>query len=151
MYKPKKISDFTNKIVDPIIQKKSYVFSKVFLLWEEITHESLTFCEPLKITNKKNNRGLSNLHVQLNSAYAPQFNYKSIRIIEKINSYFGYKVIDKIILHHNDNFNHFKKPVTKKIINSFKSTEKNDVNLSKIDNPNLTKSLKALEKSIFSS
>ena len=151
MYKPKKISDFTNKIVDPIIQKKSYVFSKVFLLWEEITHESLNFCEPLKISNKKNKSRLSNLHVRLNSAYAPQFNFKSIRIIEKINSYFGYKVIDKIILHHDDKFNHSKKPDNKKINNVIKSSKKSNVNLSKIDNPNLTKSLKALEKSIFSS
>ena len=151
MYKPKKISDFTNKIVNPIIQKKSFLFSRILMLWQELIGENEVFCEPIKIVDNSNKKSLKSLHVRLNSAYAPEFNFKSIRVIEKINSHFGYKVIDKIILHHDDNFNHSKESDIKINKNIFKSSKKSVVNLSKIDDPNLSKSLKELEKVIFSS
>ena len=149
MKNTKKLGGFLNKIINPVIQNKGVIHSKTFLFWNDIAGEYKNLCEPIKIKfpNKKN--GFGKLHLKINSAHAPIIHLKKNELIEKINLYFGFNVINYIVLHQDPNFSNQDEENKKNTENSSSKKIVNNSNYSKIDNKDLVNSLKSLEKCIL--
>ena len=71
------------------------------------------YTDPIKIENIRDNEQIENqnfslgiLHININRSAALEFQHLKDKIIEKINSYFGYKAISKIVSKYK-NFNYF--------------------------------------------
>ena len=141
MKNTKKLGEFLNKIINPVIQDKGVIHSKTFLFWNEIAGEYKNLCEPIKIKFPNKNSGSGKLHLKINSAYAPVINLKKNEIIEKFNLFFGFNVINYIVLHQDPNFSNQVEENNKNTKNSSSKNIGNNSNYPKIDNQNLVNSL----------
>ena len=76
--------------------------------WEEMVGVFFNeYTEPSRIENIKSDAELSNydysegiLHINILGPAALEFQHFNDKIIKKINSFFGYKAISRIVLHH---------------------------------------------------
>ena len=74
--------------------------------WEEMVGDFFNeYSEPIRIENIKSDSKLYEysegiLHINILSPAALEFQHFNNKIIEKINSFFGYKAISRIVLHH---------------------------------------------------
>ena len=92
--------DFTTKFG----KREFIIHSK----WEEMVGDFFNeYTEPSRIENIKSNSELSDydysegiLHINILGPAALEFQHFNDKIIEKINSFFGYKAISRIVLHH---------------------------------------------------
>ena len=98
-----------SKLVSPlaknILGKKGFVGTDILFHWEEIVGQGIAkFCFPDKIDFKKDQRDNGTLHViTTNGAFATEIKHKENLILEKINTYFGYRAVSglKIIQSQN--------------------------------------------------
>ena len=128
----------------------------LFQNWQNIVGEDLApHSLPERIDPKKNDEGIATLVICVSSgAFALEFQHKSQIIIEKINTFFGYKAIDKLkivqntALGDNQNINiadiEKKKLVTKDEQNYINSITK------EIEDETLKQKLQSLLQTAFS-
>ena len=160
VYNPVKISDALGKL-----KKKLYSgFNKsefiVNTKWKEIVGDLFSeYRQPEKIhfINYNENKESKNeyegiLHVKIANAAALEFQHFNNKIIEKINSYLGYRAITKIVLHQVPNVK--KIPYNLSISKGKKNMTINEKNVikkttSKIKNKDLEKALIKLGESVI--
>ena len=149
---PKTIGDSLKKINRDISNKYGKIEYLIIAKWPKIVGQFFAnHSEPNKISripDGENDTGdviYSNyLHINVSPAAAVEFQHFKDKIIDKINSYFGYKVISNIRLKQN-----FipKKNYTKKQ-NSIKNISLGKSDIKNINNKELEKSLEKLIQSI---
>jgi len=86
------------KSVKKILNKKGYVYSDIINKWNYIVGlktSNVSYPKSFK-PNGKNSAGTLTINVQRGNEIDVE--YSKSQIINKINSYFGYKIIDKIRL-----------------------------------------------------
>ena len=95
---PTNIYIHITKLVEPTFDKKGIHLLKLIEDWEKIiTNITDVKCIPYKIMWDNNNHG--ELHIKLNNPILKlELQHNSTEIIEKINTYFGYKCINRIKL-----------------------------------------------------
>ena len=101
---PQKLSQTIGKINKKLISKFGKQEFIINSNWKEIVGDFFfDYSEPIRIDNNLNNEDNSStkgvLHVNVSGAAALDFMHLNDKIIEKINSYFGYKAVSKIVLH----------------------------------------------------
>ena len=138
--------DSLPKNVKKILNKKGYVYSEILNKWNYLVGEKVSkvsFPKSFK-PSRKNKPGALILSIQRGNEIDIEFN-KNL-IIQKINSYFGYKIVDNIRL---ETFSASKEKVNKKKINlSSNSSEKFKKTLKSLNNEKIKKSLIELIKII---
>ena len=138
----KSFKDSLPKNVKKILNKKGFVYSEIISRWNFLVGDEISkvsFPKTFK-PGGKNILGILVISVQRGKEIDIEFS-KNI-IIEKINSYFGYKIINMVRL---ETFNSLKKNINKKKITMSKNSIKGFENsLKKIDNKNIKKSLTRL-------
>ena len=126
---PQKLSQTIGKINKKLISKFGKQEFIINSNWKEIVGDFFfDYSEPIRIDNIGNNLNNEDnsstkgvLHVNVSGPAALDFMHLNDKIIEKINSYFGYKTVSKIVLHQ--------VPYIKKRRKTSKNTkEKNEVN-----------------------
>lgn len=147
--------------IEGINKKFSHKYGKIeyliLLKWPEIVGSFFAnHSEPQKITSFQekfdefNNPIFSNcLHINVSSAAAVEFQHYMDKIIEKINSYFGYKAISEIRIHQKKDYKENNNYQLKMKENSSKIDEnmiKKDVN--GLEDKDLEKSIIKLGVSI---
>ena len=130
--------------IKKIIKKKGHIFSETLNNWKYMVGDELfQVCYPKSFRNS-NKLVVSTLEVMVKRGNEVDIEYSKKKIIDKINSFFGYTVVEKLKLVSFDN-----------IQTKFKSNEKtkNDVTISKytdninnIKNDKIKKSLLKLSK-----
>ena len=149
---PKTIGDSLKKINRDISNKYGKIEYLIIAKWPKIVGQFFAnHSEPNKISripDGENDTGdviYSNyLHINVSPVAAVEFQHFKDKIIEKINSYFGYKAISNIRLKQN-----FipKKNYTKQQ-NSNKNISLDKLEIKNINNKELEKSLEKLNQSI---
>ena len=152
--RPEKLSDSLNKINKKILNKYGKINFTLRLKWEKIVGSFFAnHSEPLKITSipiiseKNNDNTLERLlEVNVSPGIATEFQHFKNKIIEKINSHFGYKVIDRIKI--------TQKYISKENINPYKSKteiDKKFLNRKKVEIKDTTQKIndKELKKSLL--
>ena len=138
-YKLRKLSDSIEDINKRFLYKFGKLDYIIHLKWSEIVGPYLfQYSEPIKITSRKNaedqdeNSFENYLQVNVTPSIAIEFQHFETKIVEKINSFFGYKAVNRIKIHQKLIA---KKDFSKKIDN--KNKKKNYENLKKIKNTTL--------------
>ena len=84
--------------VKKIIKKKGHIFSETLNNWKYIVgNEVFQICYPKSFKNS-NKFGVSTLHVMVKRGHEIDLEYSKKEIIDKMNSFFGYTVVEKIKL-----------------------------------------------------
>ena len=82
--------------IKKIIKKKGHIFSETLNNWKYIVgNEIFQICYPKSFKNS-NKFGISTLHVMVKRGHEVDLEYSKKEIIDKMNSFFGYAVVEKL-------------------------------------------------------
>ena len=88
--------DTLPKNIKKIINKKGHIYSETLNNWKYIVGENLfKFCYPKSFKNA-NKFGVSTLSVMVKRGHEVDLEYSKKEIIDKMNSFFGYTVVEKL-------------------------------------------------------
>ena len=88
--------DTLPKNVKEIINKKGHIYSETLGNWRYIVGDELfKVCYPKKFKNS-NNFGVSTLMVMVKRGHEVDMEYSKKDILDKMNSFFGYSVVEKL-------------------------------------------------------
>ncbi|MDA7581058.1 DUF721 domain-containing protein [Candidatus Pelagibacter sp.] len=87
--------DTLPKNIKKIIKKKGHIFSETLNNWKYIVgNEIFQICYPKSFKNS-NKFGVSTLHVMVKRGHEIDLEYSKKEIMDKMNSFFGYTVVEK--------------------------------------------------------
>ena len=100
--------------IKKIIKKKGHIFSETLNNWKFIVGDELfQICYPKTFKNS-NKFGVSTLHIMVKRGHEVDMEYSKKEIIDKMNSFFGYSIVEKLkFISFNDAQNKFKKEIKK--------------------------------------
>ena len=88
--------DTLPKNIKKVIDKKGHIFSETLNNWKYIVGENLfKFCYP-KLFKNSNKFGVSTLFIIVKRGHEIDLEYSKKEIINKMNSFFGYTVVEKL-------------------------------------------------------
>ena len=88
--------DTLPKNVQKIINKKGHIYSETLNNWKYIVGEKLfKFCYPKSFKNS-NRIGVSTLLIMVERGHEVDLEYSKKEIIDKMNNFFGYLVVEKL-------------------------------------------------------
>ena len=136
--------DTLPKNVKKVINKKGHIYSETLNNWKYIVGEELfKICYPKSFKNS-NRFGVSTLSIMVKRGHEIDMEYSKKEIIDKMNSFFGYLVVEKLkfICFQSENEN------TSENYNQTMNVTKNKYQkkLSKVKNDKIRKSLIELAK-----
>ena len=136
--------DTLPKNIKKIINKKGHIYSETLNNWKYIVGEELfKFCYPKTFKNS-NRFGVSTLLIMVKRGHEVDMEYSKKIILDKMNSFFGYSVAEKLkFISFDDNQNDFSTNVIKEknvTINKYQNKINN------IKNDKIKKSLIELTK-----
>jgi len=127
------------KNVKKILNKKGFVYSEILNRWNYLVGNEISkisFPKTFK-PSRKNAPGTLTINVQRGNEINIEFSKNTI--IEKINSFFGYKILNNVRL---ETFNNMKENINKnKMYISKNSTKKFQDSLKSLNNEKIKKSL----------
>ena len=96
--------------IKKIIKKKGHIFSETLNNWKYIVgNDIFQICYPKSFKNS-NRFGVSTLNVMVKRGHEIELEYSKKKIMDKMNSFFGYTVVEKLkFISFNDAQNRFKK------------------------------------------
>jgi len=130
--------------IKKIIKKKGHIFSETLSNWRYIVGDELfQICYPKSFKNS-NKFGVSTLHVMVKRGHEVDLEYSKKQIIDKMNSFFGYAVVEKLkFISFDDSQTKFKKiDENKNHVTNSKFTDR----VSEIKNDKIKNSLLELTK-----
>ena len=130
--------------IKKIIKKKGHIFSETLNNWRYIVGDELfQICYPKSFKNS-NKFGVSTLHVMVKRGHEVDLEYSKKQIIDKMNSFFGYAVVEKLkFISFDDSQTKFKKiDENKNHVTNSKFTDR----ISEIKNDKIKNSLIELTK-----
>ena len=82
--------------IKKMIKKKGHIFSETLNNWKYIVgNEIFQICYPKSFKNS-NKFGVSTLHVMVKRGHEVDLEYSKKEIMDKMNSFFGYTVVEKL-------------------------------------------------------
>ena len=88
--------DTLPKSIKKIIQKKGHIFSETLNNWKYIVGDEIfQICYPKSFKNS-NKFGVSTLHIMVKRGHEIDLEYSKKEIMDKMNSFFGYAVVEKL-------------------------------------------------------
>ena len=82
--------------IKKIIKKKGHIFSETLNNWKYIVgNEIFQICYPKSFKNS-NRFGVSTLHIMVKRGHEVDLEYSKKEIMDKMNSFFGYAVVEKL-------------------------------------------------------
>ena len=96
--------DTLPKKIKKIIDKKGHIYSETLNNWKYIVGDELfNFCYPKSFKNS-NRFGVSTLIIMVKRGHEVDLEYSKQEIIDKMNNFFGYSVVEKLKFTSFDNF-----------------------------------------------
>ena len=127
--------DTLPKNIKKIIKKKGHIFSETLNNWKYIVGDEIfQICYPKSFKNS-NKLGVSTLQVMVKRGHEVDLEYSKKEIMDKMNSFFGYAVVEKLKFISFDNTQtKFKKvsEVENNVTNSKYANKINDIKNDKI-------------------
>ena len=136
--------DTLPKNIKKVINKKGHIFSETLNNWKYIVGENLfKICYPKNFKNS-NRFGVSTLLIMVKRGHEVDLEYSKKKIIDKMNSFFGYAVVEKLkFISFDDSQTKFKKiDENKNHVTNSKFTDR----VSEIKNDKIKNSLLELTK-----
>ena len=136
--------DTLPKNIKKVINKKGHIYSETLNNWKYIVGEKLfRVCYPKSFKNS-NKFGVSTLLIMVKRGHEVDLEYSKKKIIDKMNSFFGYSVTEKIKL---TSFDDEKKVFSKENLHNENVTNnKYQKKINNVKNEKIKKSLLELTK-----
>ena len=93
-----KIGDIKIPLLNDYFKKRGFIHNEIVSSWEVLTENFSKHTSPLEIKFPKNKVNDGTLFIKVKSGLGPELEMQTKKIIDKINSMFGYKAINKIKL-----------------------------------------------------
>ena len=136
--------DTLPKNIKKVINKKGHIYSETLSNWKYIVGDNLfKVCYPKSFKNS-NRFGVSTLLIMVKRGHEVDLEYSKKEIMDKMNSFFGYSVVEKLKFTCFDDQNDFSVEEDKKKNNVTNNKYKKKVN--DVKNEKLKKSLIELTK-----
>ena len=136
--------DTLPKNIKQIIDKKGHIYSETLNNWKYIVGEGLfKFCYPKSFKNS-NRFGVSTLVVMVKRGHEVDLEYSKKEIIDKMNNFFGYSVVEKLKFISFDDNQNISSPQKIKDVNV--TIKKYHEKINDIKNDKIKKSLLKLTK-----
>tara|TARA_B100000941_G_C28167967_1_gene380715 strand:- start:95 stop:583 length:489 start_codon:yes stop_codon:yes gene_type:complete len=138
------LKDTLPKNIKKVINKKGHIYSETLNNWKYIVGENLfKFCYPKSFKNS-NRFGVSTLVIMVKRGHEVDLEYSKKDVIDKMNSYFGYGVVEKLkLISFDDEKKIFKKENSQdKIV----TNSKYQTTINNVKNEKIKKSLIELTK-----
>ena len=101
-----KISNFFNEIIPENLKQKRFIYDNIFNNWKLIVGDDISLIAiPLHLKFYKKNSSKATLTIEVHQILAHEVQLLSDNIKERINSFYGFDVINKIKLKTTDNIN----------------------------------------------
>ena len=135
--------DTLPKNIKKIIKKKGHIFSETLNNWKYIVGDDLfKVCYPKSFKNS-NKLGVSCLLIMVKRGHEVDMEYSKKQILDKMNNYFGYSVVEKLkLISFDDDQTNFKKTKINHDVTNSKYMNK----IVNIKNDKIKKSLVELSK-----
>jgi len=136
--------DTLPKNIKKVINKKGHIYSETLNNWKYIVGEDLfNFCYPKSFKNS-NRFGVSTLLVMVKRGHEIDLEYSKKKIIDKMNSFFGYGVVEKLkFISFDDEKNFFPE---EKDLEEHETNKKFKKKINNVKNEKIRKSLLELTK-----
>lgn len=145
----KNFNNLLKRVATPICQQYGFVNATLLMDWHLIVGEKFAaICQPEKIIfpSQKRNNGL--LYVATSSGFAPELSYLEAMIVDKVNKYFGYNAVQRLVIRHKKMTAPMeKKPPEKQVSEADRALI--EAQIQDIDNPQLQAILRNLGLGIF--
>ena len=136
--------DTLPKNIKKVINKKGHIYSETLNNWKYIVGENLfNVCYPKSFKNS-NKFGVSTLLVMVKRGNEVDLEYSKKEILNKMNSFFGYSVVENLKLTSFDDEKIF--PKIEKINNQNVTNDKYQKKIKDVKNEKIKKSLMELTK-----
>ena len=136
--------DTLPKNIKKIINKKGHIYSETLGNWRYIVGDDLFKVSYPKTFKNSNKFGVSTLIVMVKRGHEVDMEYSKKDILDKMNSFFGYLVVEKLKLVSFDNGQ--KKHSTKEINQENVTINKYQSKINDVKNDKIKKSLMELSK-----
>lgn len=98
---PTRLGLYTQKIVKPVFKTRGLMEGKILTHWSHIVGEKFaSLALPEKITFPKGQRSGGTLHLMVTSSGSLLLQSISDLILERVNTFFGYKAVSKLYMTH---------------------------------------------------
>ena len=135
--------DTLPKKIKKIIDKKGHIYSETLNNWKYIVGDELfNFCYPKSFKNS-NRFGVSTLIIMVKRGHEVDLEYSKQEIIDKMNNFFGYSVVEKLKFTSFDNQND---KLETKLKSSYVTNNKFNEKIKDVKNEKLKQSLAELTK-----
>ncbi len=105
-FKTKSIADLAGGINNSAFRRFGFAKSDIILHWRDIVGELLSrsslperLVMPRDHENSTSNKA-GVLHIRIDGSFAPEMQHLEALVIDRINSYYGFKAVEKLIFHH---------------------------------------------------
>ncbi len=89
----------TAKVTGPLFRKRGFAEAGMLTDWPEIMGKVLALrTMPQRISYPKGERSDGTLYIRVESAWATELQHLSPQVIERINSYFGYRAVAQLAI-----------------------------------------------------
>ena len=131
--------DTLPKNIKKVINKKGHIYSETLSNWKYIVGDNLfKVCYPKSFKNS-NRFGVSTLLIMVKRGHEVDLEYSKKEIMDKMNSFFGYSVVEKLKFTYFDDRKDFSTEESKKKINATNNKFKKKID--DIKNEKIKKSL----------
>ena len=135
--------DTLPKKIKKIIDKKGHIYSETLNNWKYIVGDKLfNFCYPKSFKNS-NRFGVSTLIIMVKRGHEVDLEYSKQEIIDKMNNFFGYSVVEKLKFTSFDNQND---KLERKLKPNYVTNNKFNEKIKDVKNEKLKQSLAELTK-----
>ena len=135
--------DTLPKKIKKIIDKKGHIYSETLNNWKYIVGDELfNFCYPKSFKNS-NRFGVSTLIIMVKRGHEVDLEYSKQEIIDKMNNFFGYSVVEKLKFTSFDNQND---KLETKLKSNYVTNNKFNEKIKDVKNEKLKQSLAELTK-----
>jgi hypothetical protein len=93
------LSQLTRGMLGPLFRKQGFARQEIVTKWETIVGTSLgQYSHPERISFPRAARQGGTLFVRVEGSFALELQHRSVEILERINTYFGYGAVEKLVI-----------------------------------------------------
>jgi hypothetical protein len=93
------LSQLTKPLMDPLFRRQGFAKKEIVTRWADIVGVALAqSSRPEKISFPRHARQGGTLMVRVEGSFALELQHRQADVLERLNSYFGYQAVDKIVI-----------------------------------------------------
>lgn len=95
----KALANLVSKLITPLCQKSGFVKASLVIDWDKIVGPKFSqFCEAVRVNFPQGKKNQGSLYIRVPSAMATHIAFLEPEILEKVNRYYGYPAISRVII-----------------------------------------------------